>query len=124
MKISPQRIFNEFKEKIVDTSYHPTNPIETLKARLTATWLLQDTNPHIVKQAEAFLQKTSTFKEGDLSRLQQLASQIKTWDELDICSTYTNIAGLFLEYKLSFTNVDDHKQVIHSHAQSGQPHLN
>ncbi|MBA2650768.1 MAG: peptide deformylase [Tatlockia sp.] len=117
MKTSPHNIFNEYKEKILDTSYYPTNAIQTLKARLTASWLLLHSDPDIVSQAEAFIQKTSTFKEADLSHLKQLASQINTWDEFQICSAYTNIAGNFLEYKLSFTTLDNRKDTVHFHAQ-------
>ncbi|MBY0542721.1 MAG: peptide deformylase [Sphingobacteriaceae bacterium] len=117
MKTLCQNIFKEYREKIIDSSYHPTNPIETLKARLTATWLLQHHDPFIVKQAEAFIQKTSIFKETDLERLKQLSSQIKTWNEFQICSAYTNIAGVFLEYKISFTTVENRQQTLHFHAQ-------
>jgi peptide deformylase len=116
MKILPQRIFSEFKNKVLDPLYFPTQPSETLKARLTATWLLQASDTDILKQAKAFIHKTSHFKEEDLSRLEQLATQIKSWDLLQICSTYTNITGIFLEYKLSFTTLDDCKKTMHFHA--------
>ncbi|RUQ85151.1 peptide deformylase [Legionella septentrionalis] len=116
MRLIPQRIFNEFKSKILEPSYYPKNPLETLKSRLTAVWLLQDPNKDIVEQAESFILKTSKFKVEDLSRLQQLSARIKSWDELQICSAYTNIAGTFLEYKLSFTTLDQSKQTMHYHA--------
>src|SRR3990167_2634015 len=98
MRILAQRIFNEFKERIFQPHYRPSTPVETLQARLTATGLLQHDDGNIVKQAEAFLRKTSTFKQEDLARLQQFSAQIKTWDQLHICSAYTNTAGTFLEY--------------------------
>jgi peptide deformylase len=116
MKFLPDSIFSEFKDKVIEGSYYPTHPIETLKARLTATWLLQNPNPNILIKAKALLTKTSTFKEEDLSRLQNLASQTKSWDELQICSSYTNTAGTFLEYKLLFTTLDGQKQSRHYHA--------
>src|SRR4051794_3871027 len=102
MKILAQTIFSEFKDKVLDPSYFPTHSLATLNARLTATWLLQSNNAERVKQAKAFILKTSFFKEEDLSRLEQFASQVKSLNELDICSTYANTRGNFLEYKLSF----------------------
>lgn len=116
MKILPQHIFSEFKDRILEPSYHPEDLAETLKARLTAVWLLQHTDPCVVQNARVFIQKTSTFKEEDLARLQQLAASIKTWDELKICSVYTNITGSYLEYSFSYTTRDDHKQTLHFHA--------
>lgn len=101
MKILPKSIFVEFRNKVTDPSYFPTHPLGALKARLTATWLLQGKNAYIVRQASDFILKTSTFKEQDISCLQQFAVRVKSFDELSICSTYTNITGTFLEYKLS-----------------------
>jgi peptide deformylase len=112
----PKQIFSEFKNKVLKSSYYPTNPLETLKARLTAVWLLQHPKSNIVRRAEAFILKTSAFKKEDLSRLQQLAARIKTWDELQICSAYTNTFGTFLEYKLSYTTFDERRQNLHFHA--------
>lgn len=116
MKFLPDSFFSEFKDKVLEDSYYPTHPMETLKARLSATWLLQNPNPDILIKAKAFITKTSTFKEEDLSRLQKLASQTKSWDELQICSSYANTSGTFLEYKLSFTTRDGQKQSTHCHA--------
>lgn len=116
MKMLPQHIFTEFKDRVLDPLYHPEDLVETLKARLTAVWLLQHADLHMVQNAQAFIQKTSTFKEEDLARLQQLASTIKTWDELQICSAYTNVIGSFLEYTVSFTTRDERKQTLHFHA--------
>ena len=116
MKFLPDTIFPEFKDKVIEESYYPIHPMEMLKARLVATWLLQNPNPDILIKATAFITKTSTFIEEDLFRLQQLASQTKNWDELQICSSYTNTLGTFLEYKLSFTTLDGQKQGIHCHA--------
>jgi len=81
-----------------------------------ATWLLQHPSSDIVRQAEAIITKSSTFKEEDLSRLKKLASQVKSWDELQICSSYTNTSGTFLEYKLSVTTLNKNKQTMHFHA--------
>jgi peptide deformylase len=116
MKFLPNSIFSELKDKVIEGSYYPTHPIEMLKARLTATWLMQNPNPDILVKAKSFITETSTFKEVDLSRLQKLASQTKSWDELQICSSYINILGTFLEYKLSFTTLDGKKQGMHYHA--------
>ncbi|MDI1353146.1 MAG: peptide deformylase [bacterium] len=116
MKLVPQHFFSEFKNKVLDSSYIPIEPLETLKARLTAVWLFQAQDVDIVNQAKAFIQKTSFFKQEDLARLEQFASQIKSFDELHLCSSYTNIVGMFLEYKLSFTTLDERKQTVHFHA--------
>ena len=116
MRFLPHSIVSEFKYKILDDAYYPKNPIETLKARLTATLALQDANPDIARQAAAFIHKTSTSKQEDLSRLQKLPARIKTWDELQICSAYTNTVGTFLEYQLSYTTVEGSKQSMHFHA--------
>ena len=116
MKTLAQRIFNEFKEKIILPHYHPTTPVETLKARLTATWMLRHEDLNVAKQAEAFIKKTSSFKQEDFARLQQFSAQVKTWDQLHICSAYSNAAGVFLEYKLSFTTAADIKNTRHFHA--------
>ncbi|CAM2960291.1 peptide deformylase [Legionella worsleiensis] len=116
MKLLPLTIFSEFKNKVLDTSYYPIHPLETLKARLTAAWLLQSSDFETVRQAKTFILKTSLFKEDDLLRLEQLASQVQSWDELQICSTYTNTQGIFLEYKLLVTT-EEYKQELHFHAQ-------
>lgn len=116
MIIIPQHIFSDFKNKVLNPDYFPKDPLETLKARLTATWLLQASDTDITSEAKAFILKTSTQKEQDLLRLEQLALQVKHWDRLEICSAYTNSAGTFLEYKLSFITKDEHKQTLHLHA--------
>lgn len=117
MKTLAQHIFSEFKEKIMASlNYHPITALETLKARLTATWLLQSEDPMIVKQAEMFLEKTSLFKKEDLFRLKDFSLQVKTWDKVHVCSTYTNAAGIFLEYKLSFTTLNNIRKTMHFHA--------
>jgi len=115
MNILPFTIFSEFKNKVLDASYYPSHPLETLKARLTATWLLQNSDLDIVRQAKEFLLKTSVFKEHDLFRLEQLASRVQSWDVLQICSSYTNTQGIFLEYKLLITS-NEHPQELHFHA--------
>lgn len=116
MRLLPQSIFSEFQPKILEGTYSPTNPLDTLKARLTAASLLQNPNPDIAKKARVMIHNTSTFKEKDLDRLQKFVEQVKTWDELQIYSTYTNAIGIFLEYKLSFTDIDEHQQNRHFHA--------
>jgi peptide deformylase len=117
MKTLFKHIFEAFKNKIFDKSYHPSNLIETFKAQLTATFLLQHADPFIVEQAQAFLQKTSHSKEADLTCFQKLALQIKSCREIQICSTYTNTVGTFLEYKIWHTTWDDRQQWLHFHAQ-------
>ncbi|GEM_PF-1100490 len=112
MKILAQRILNAFKDKIIDPQYHPTTPVEILKARLTATMLLQHEEADIVKLAEAFIKRTSTYKQ-DFDHLQRLA----TWTQLHLCSSYTNTAGTFIEYKLEFTDLDNRTILRHFHAQ-------
>ncbi|MFA5959691.1 MAG: peptide deformylase [Tatlockia sp.] len=114
MKILPLTLFSEFKNKVLNASYYPAHPLETLKGHLTATWLLQSSDLNIVRQAKAFILKTSLLKERNLFRLEQLASQVQSWDELRICSTYTNTQGIFLEYKLLVTS-KEHKQELHFH---------
>lgn len=121
MKTLAQHIFNGHKGSILLPHYYPTTPVEILLARLTATSLLQDTDPNVVQKAKAFIQKTSTtFKKADLDWLQSLSERIKTWEQLYICSTYTNAAGTFLEYKLSFTTKQEVKEAIHCHARFTQ----
>lgn len=115
MRYLPPIIFSEYEKKIFDTSYYPTTPAETLKSRLTASWLLQSLNPDNVNQAKKFILKTSTNKQDDLSRLERLAAQVHSWDELQICSTQTKTDELFLEYKL-FVTLKEHKQGFHFHA--------
>lgn len=116
MIIVPQDFFPEFKNKVLDPLYSPTQPLETLKARLTAVWLFQDKDANIVSQAKSFIKKTSVSKEQDLIRLEQFAAQVKSWDALEACSTYENIVGIFLEYKLTFTTLDKDTQTVHFHA--------
>lgn len=70
MRFLLNNIFSEFKDKILDEAYYPARPIEALKARLTATWVLQNHNTDIVRQAIAFINKTSTFKKEDSFLLQ------------------------------------------------------
>ncbi|MGH7249597.1 MAG: peptide deformylase, partial [Minisyncoccia bacterium] len=116
VQIFPEHIFDEFEVRISDPLYHPADPIETLQARLTATWLLNYPDPQLVRRAEALIQRTSRFKEADLARLRQFSSQVKTWDELRLLSTYTNTLGTFLEYQLSFS-LDYGQKKLHFHAQ-------
>lgn len=116
MRLVPQSFFAEFKNKVLDSSYIPTEPLETLKARLTAVWLFQSHEVDVVKQAKTFIQKTSFFKQEDLARLEQFALPIKSFDELHLCSSYANTVGMFLEYQLSFTTLDERKQTVHFHA--------
>ncbi|WP_133140483.1 hypothetical protein [Legionella genomosp. 1] len=71
MKLLPELIISEFKEKIVDESYHPADMVDTLKARVTAVSLLNHEAPGLVKRAELFIKKTSVNKEVDLLRLQE-----------------------------------------------------
>jgi hypothetical protein len=110
MKFVPQSFFSEFQNKVLDSSYNPCEPLETLKARLTAVWLLQSQEVEVVKQAKAFIQKTSFYKQEDLARLERFVMQVRSFDELHICSNYTNTVGMFLEYKLSFTTLDERKK--------------
>lgn len=116
MKFSPDSIFSEFKNQVLEDSYYPSNLVDTLKARLTATMLLQSDNLDYVNKAKALIKKTSTAKEEDLERLLNLSAQIRSWDELQICSTYDNTQGSFLEYKLSYTLKDGEKKTVHYHA--------
>lgn len=116
MIILPQAIFSEFKNKILESTYFPTNPVDTLKARLTATWLLQAENTAHSKLAKIFIRKTSSCQNQDLARLEELASQVTSWDGLQICSMYTNVSGMYLEYKLLLTTGDGLKQTMHFHA--------
>lgn len=115
MKIRLQTLFSEFKEQVLDSSYIPQNPLETLKAHITALWLLQSEDSSKVKQAKAFL-KISSFNEQQLTSFEHYPSEIRTWDELHICSTYTNINGTFLEYKLTYTTLDNQQKTEHIHA--------
>lgn len=116
MKFLPRIIFSEFTDKILDESYYPIHPLETLKAHLTAAWLLQQPNPDIIAKTEAFISKTTAIIDTDVSRLKKLASETLYWDELKICSAYTNTMGTFLEYKLFLTDHHMQQQVLHFHA--------
>lgn len=116
MNIVLHHIFSEFESKVLDETYYPTHPLETLKAGLTAVWLVQNANPHQQIKAKEFLRKTAIPPEGGLACLQMLASQIKSWDELQLCSSYSNTLGCFLEYKLTLTTVDEQKHQLHYHA--------
>ncbi|MFC3908829.1 peptide deformylase [Legionella dresdenensis] len=116
MKISAQNIFKAFEDKVLDLTYYPTQPLETLKVRLTAVWLLQQPDLALIEYAEALINRTSHSKEVDLLWMKEFSSQIKSWGNLNICSTYNNPAGTFLEYKLSFTALDGNKKSLHFHA--------
>lgn len=116
MRFLLYNIRSEFEDKVLQDSYYPTHPVEALKVSVAAVSLLQSPNQNIVVKAKAFLTKIAKVTKEDLSRLQQLASQIKSWDELQICSSYTNTLGSFLEYKLSVTSLENKKQSLLYHA--------
>jgi peptide deformylase len=109
-------IFNEYKERIINAEYYPIYPIDTLKARIAAIWLLESDDIYLVEKASLFIKKTSISNDDDFDRLCTLSTQIKKWDELEICSIYSNIAGQFVEYKLRVTTTDDIEQTIHRHS--------
>jgi peptide deformylase len=109
-------IFNVFKTKVLNPSYLPATPLEALKARLTAAWLLQDEDQEVREEAKEFMEKTSLHEDLDLFYFLRLSSQIRRWDSLQICSSYTNISGNFLEYKLTFTTVGGINKTDHFHA--------
>lgn len=115
MKFLLQSIFAEYEPKILDDDYFPITPVEALKARIIATGLLAHSSIEIVKKAEDFIRRTTKYQNEELSRLKQLALQVKAWNELQICSSYTNTMGTFLEYKLSITKLDNQKETLHSH---------
>lgn len=115
MKLLPENLA-EFKTRILADSYYPTTPLDTLKARLIAASLLQSNDKELVGKATALIVNTSRFKEDDLKRLVQFSTELKSWDELEICSAYANTYGSFLEYKLSFTLLNEQKQQVHYHA--------
>ena len=109
-------IFKDYQDRVLDPDYYPSTPEETLKARLTAVYLLQDSNAVIIHQAEDFIHKTSTTKKEDLERLKLFAHRVVSWDQFKILSSYENSTGPFLEYKLSITNKDGASETIHLHA--------
>ncbi len=109
---SIQIIFNEFKDKIINSTYYPKTPIETLKSRMTAVAYLESEDPDLVVKAANFIRNTSTTKEEDLQRLKSFASTIKEWKGLEICSVYTNTLGNFLEYKMSFETANG-QELLH-----------
>lgn len=111
-----QVIFDKYKDNILNPNYHPSTPIETLYARLTATWLLQNKDTDLMEKAGIFIKKTSTNKHDDYTGLKEFAAQVKEWDKLDICSLYTNGAGPFVEYKLNVTTSDNKEITRHFHA--------
>ncbi|WP_158617538.1 peptide deformylase [Legionella sp. km772] len=96
--------------------YHPTTAIETLKSRCTAIYLLQKEQAHVRRQAEAFIKKTSIYSENDLKRLQKFSSLCQNWDSLEFCSTYTNLDGHYVEYKLFWVDEANRKRYTHYHA--------
>ena len=109
-------IFYEYKDRIIDADYYPATPLDTLKARITAIWLLESDDFYLVEKANFFIRKTSVSNDDDFDRLCILSTQIKKWDGFEICSIYTNISGQFVEYKLRFTTIDDIEQTIHRHS--------
>jgi hypothetical protein len=116
MKMISLSFFVDYKSKIIDPSYIPTTPLDTLKARLTAVWLFQDDDNQIVKKAQAFIKKTSVHDLDDLNRLKLLARHINCFEKLEICSSCTAVNGLFLEYKLSFSTIEGSNETAHYHA--------
>ncbi|MDP3559473.1 MAG: peptide deformylase [Legionellaceae bacterium] len=111
-----QTVIAQYSKQVMNPSYVPSTPIDTLCARLTAVSFLQEQHPHTTEQAIAFLKKTSMHPDADLSRLQQFSTQLISLNVLEFCSTYTNSIGPHIEYKLSYTTKDNGKQVEHSHA--------
>ena len=112
---SIRHTFNEYKKRIINDEY-PSTPLDNLKSRITAMWLLESDDLYLVEKANLFIRETSISNDDDFDQLRILSTQIKKWDELEICSIYENISGLFVEYKLRFTTIDDKEQTIHRHS--------
>lgn len=111
---SIKRIFEDYQHKIIDVTYAPQTPLETLHARLSAVWLLQSGDLALSAAAERLILRTSVLAE-DLPRLKEFARKVSAWKQIKICSTYTNDAGLFLEYQLDITS-NEKEESIHRHA--------
>lgn len=113
---SIQDIFDVYHKVIINSTYYPATPVDTLHARLTAVWFLQSDDVQLVEMGKAFLLKTSQAKDEDLARLIKVADEIHSWDAFQICSKYENTFGSFIEYKLSFTNKQNISETLHNHA--------
>lgn len=110
---SIKRIFDDHSNKILDSNYYPKTPTESLLSRLTAIWMLEDANRK--EQAMSYLKKTSCDSCADIDKLIELAVKTTEWNELKLCSTYTNFAGPFVEYQLLLTS-NETPSVVHQHA--------
>lgn len=113
--IQISEIINEYQNKILNPGYTPLTPIDTLKSRLTAVYLLQSDNKNIVKKAEDFIRETSTRKEDDLIRLRGLSKRVVAWNSLTINHEYGSHQDQFLDYTLSVTT-EQGEEVIHQEA--------
>ncbi len=110
-----QAIIARYQEKILNLHYSPQTPIETLESRLTAAILLQNADSTLIEKAKEFIRRTSTTKEEGLSQLMNLAAQVQAWEQFEICSVYTNLAGSHVEYKIGVLKQGG-RELIHLHA--------
>ena len=100
-------IINQYKDKVLDPTYFPSTPEETLHARITATYLLSNASPDIVCKASALSNKTST-NSSYLARLAALSAKSTFWEKLNILETD---GKHFCNYFFSYQSISGKEEV-------------
>lgn len=110
-----QSLFNTYEPYIVDPGYLARTPVELLSALITAIYCLKSNHIKKIEAITQFINRTTMATAEDLTKLSSFADQVTQWRDLEICSTYTNATGSFVEFKLKVL-VSDKEKIIHRHA--------
>lgn len=76
-------IIDQYRSKVLDHTFFPTTPEETLYARITATYLLSSSSPDDARKAGELINRTST-NPNDLVRLSALSARVTRWESLEV----------------------------------------
>ncbi|MDR3477378.1 MAG: hypothetical protein P4M14_05035 [Gammaproteobacteria bacterium] len=79
-------IIGQYRDKVLDPTFFPSTPEETLHARITATYLLSNAPAEDVQKAADLINRTST-NPNDLERLAALSAKVTYWESLDVIET-------------------------------------
>jgi hypothetical protein len=104
-------IIEKYRDKVLDQSFFPSTPTDTLYARITATYLLSNASPEEVSKAADLINRTST-NVNDLARLAALSAKVTYWESLNVIETD---GDKFCQYSLTYQN-NNGRETVGYHA--------
>lgn len=104
-------IIDQNRDKVLDHTYFPITPKDTLYARITATYLLSNSSSDDARKAADLIKRTST-NPNDLARLTALSAKVTYWESLEVIETDQK---KFCKYSLAYQS-DSGREVVNYNA--------